>query len=157
MPSILSRFKRSPSNASSLEGDHRHRRSSTVSSSHSNTALISSEDETILSPATSSQSPTGGSRFIENLGANSGSPTKQPKNKPAPLAIPPAANQQVLGTPKLVLTTEGSNSPKSFDSSLVSVQHLEKPRVEGVGLGIATTAGEPLQRAVSLTYLHCPN
>lgn len=153
MPSILSRFKRSPSTSSSLSGsDNRHRRSSTVSSAHSNSNTLPSEDETLLSPATSSQSPTlgrSGSHFLEEFGVPVVSPSKQGKHKPEPLALPGNTNQQVLGTPKLVLTEEGSNSPRSFDSNPV----MASPRHgQAEGLGIALGAVTGAQPATAVRY-----
>jgi len=152
MPSILSRFKRSPSTSSSLSGsDNRHRRSSTVSSAHSNSNTLPSEDETLLSPATSSQSPTlgrSGSHFLE-FGVPVVSPSKQGKHKPEPLALPGNTNQQVLGTPKLVLTEEGSNSPRSFDSNPV-VASPRNGQAEGLGIALGAVTGA--QPATAVRY-----
>lgn len=141
MPSILSRFKRSSSTSSSHSVENRHTRSDTVSSSNSQTATT--EDDIVLTPSRSSTAGQGGSSFVEQFDEPSSSPTKQAKHKPTPLplGIPDSTNKQVLGTPKLVLTEEGSNSPRSFESSPV----IPNPRAaQPAGLGIALGAGARL-------------
>ena len=152
MPSILSRFKRSPSNSSSLSGGdhHRPRRPSTGSSHHS--TIISTDEEAALATDTyTSRTPLvgpEGSSFVEQFDEPADSPSKQGKRKPAPLAIPRPVDNHISGkgTPKLVLTEEGSNSRISLDSSPVRAKRGE------IGLGlIAGTDPLPGKQAVRLT------
>jgi len=146
MPSILSRFKKSPSSSSSL-GDSDDR-----PSYHSDRSGPSEEDST----NTISSSPTSntGSIFVEQLGDNSNltphsinnslSPDRRgsvisagtvtPTNqKPSiPLSVPDSTQANKIGTPRLVLTEEGSDSPRSFSSS---PSKGNDERVVGLGLG----------------------
>ena len=153
MPSLLSRFKRSSSISSSHSGggDTRHSRSNTVSSQQSHTQPY--EDGAALSPSRSPPLGHGGSNFVEDFGDVSASPSKQGihRTPSVPLAIPATANKQVVGTPKLVLTEEGSNSPRSFDSIPVNPIQTSsrKGRSEGLGLGIAAGTEHSPEGAVS--------
>ncbi|WVF65961.1 hypothetical protein IAT40_000699 [Kwoniella sp. CBS 6097] len=166
MPSILSRFKRSPSTSSSIsESDlppissssgnlepnittSRSRRASTVSSTTQASPRVSyvepdRERRQSLGPGSS------GSVFVEDFDSNSSStifkqstsasPSKRqitpsPRHKPPPLSVPGSeVKTQPLGTPKLVLTEEGSNSPRSFSSS-----PLKNGRPGAIGLGLGS-------------------
>lgn len=133
MPSLLSRFRRSPSRSSDHSVDEtspsspRHRRESTASSS----VLVPSteSDEDHLSSASNTVSSVNhirsGSVFVEDI-PNTDTPPKHQqqssfssgrKNIPSPLVVPNSGLKPALGTPKLVLTEEGSNSPHSFTDS----------------------------------------
>ncbi|WVR03539.1 hypothetical protein IAU60_000531 [Kwoniella sp. DSM 27419] len=141
MPGILSRFKRSPSTSSSISesdpspgrpksgslsirSNGRDRRQSTVSSAY----LSDQDEEGLTSGRPASPAHAHGPReslFVEDFGVhgNTLSPNKRqltpsPRRSPGALSLPPSASRtQPLGTPKLVLTEEGSNSPRSFSSS----------------------------------------
>jgi hypothetical protein len=122
MPSILSRFRRSPSSTSTNE-----RRVSTISTS---------DDEEDLAPgprsstsAASYNPVAGGSVFVEELNSvnrikGDVHPNHKQRQKPPPLplSVPTSVPRtQAPTTPRLVLTTDGSNSPISFkDSPLLS-------------------------------------
>ncbi|WRT63770.1 uncharacterized protein IL334_000695 [Kwoniella shivajii] len=158
MPSILSRFKRSPSTSSSngdLAEESRSRRSSVVSSNYT----YEEGEQHITSPGRSKIAVPpgpGGSIFVENFSDNnqnqnqntSSSPVKRqitpsPRDRPAPLNVPVSNSNppiQPLGTPKLVLTEEGSNSPRSFNSSPVVTSPTKVDRTRPtLGLGISNT------------------
>ncbi|WWD22486.1 hypothetical protein CI109_106979 [Kwoniella shandongensis] len=140
MPSLFSKLKRSSSPASSASDDYQHRRASSASSN-----LIYEEESSQVSDGSRLQpSSSSGSVFVENFDNVSSSPSKssahltntpnRSKNRPVPLDVPPSnTKSQVLGTPKLVLTEEGSNSPRSFNDSPAFERN---PRTEGVGLGL---------------------
>ena len=154
MPSILSRFKRSPStSSSSLPGGDQHhpRRTSTVSSHHSTTT--STEEETALAAdSNTTWSPLigqEGSSFVEQFDEPSDSPSQQGKRRPAPLAIPEPLDKYISGkgTPKLVLTEEGSNSRISLDSSPVKAKRGE------TGLGLT----EPLLGKQAVRFRPSPS
>lgn len=145
MPGLLSRFKakRNGSSSSVTDESHHERSSSIASDDNDDTATLASSS-TANSPA--------GSRFVEDLASVDGYPTKrqsqqaQPseiptsvtKTRPPPLEVPGSAGLgPVLGTPKLTLTEEGSNSPRSFESSPI--------REQGLGLGPGL-GGSPLSK-----------
>ncbi|OCF40765.1 hypothetical protein I317_05460 [Kwoniella heveanensis CBS 569] len=169
MPSILSRFKRSPSTSSSIsESDlappgsssnnanldpatnsntSRSRRSSTVSSSTQASPRVSyidtdRERRQSLGPGSSGsvfvedfESTTSSSSILKSsLSPSKRHVTPSPRQKsPPPLSVPGSeVKTQPLGTPKLVLTEEGSNSPRSFSSS-----PLKNGR-PGIGLGLGS-------------------
>ncbi|WWC58203.1 uncharacterized protein I303_100739 [Kwoniella dejecticola CBS 10117] len=183
MPSILSRFKRSPSTSSTtsetdlLADPHegrpgsssKNRRISSVSASSYNLSE-GEEGDTLGANSDSPRPGKGGSLFVENFDntnnnktSTGGSPIKRqitpsPRNKPSPLSlpIPPASNSkspQPLGTPKLVLTEEGSNSPRSFSSSPVvtSPTSYNKANRPNLGLGLTDTS-----RGISEDELETP-
>ncbi|WWC85880.1 uncharacterized protein L201_000747 [Kwoniella dendrophila CBS 6074] len=172
MPSILSRFKRSPSTSSNTSetdfiadnnnqrGSNDSKRRVSVFSSTSNNQS-EGEDHILVTKNNNNNntgSPTtapgpGGSLFVENFNSssqsiNNGSPVKRsitpsPRNKHTPLNLPipipnsHSPNNKPLGTPKLVLTEEGSNSPRSFSSSPVVTSpttHIRNRPNLGLGL-----------------------
>ncbi|WWC66772.1 uncharacterized protein I206_100677 [Kwoniella pini CBS 10737] len=157
MPSILSRFKRSPSTSSTtsesdlfaeaLERDRKNRRVSSVSS----TSYTLPEGEEDLSYNDSPRPGKGGSLFVENFDNSSsigGSPIKRqitpsPRNKPVPLSLPipnsESKSNQPLGTPKLVLTEEGSNSPRSFSSSPVVTSPISRNKANRPNLRLGSS------------------
>ncbi|KAK6905297.1 hypothetical protein I203_106119 [Kwoniella mangroviensis CBS 8507] len=154
MPSILSRFKRSPSTSSTTsEGELI---ADKLSGSEDDQHPTSSRNRSI-SNSGSPGAGASGSLFVENFDNTStsgGSPIKRhitpsPRNKPSPLAVPPSSNsknRQPLGTPKLVLTEEGSNSPRSFSSSPVvtsptSIHSRNRPNP---GLGLSDTFSQDI-------------
>ncbi|WVQ93593.1 hypothetical protein IAU59_000668 [Kwoniella sp. CBS 9459] len=173
MPSILSRFKRSPSTSSSIsESDlpsstsnanninlevntastssSRNRRASTVSTSSPHASPRASYVDPDRERRQSLGPGSSGSVFVEDFDSasspsiikQSASPSKRQavtpspgKHKPPPLSVPGSDSKptQPLGTPKLVLTEEGSNSPRSFSSS-----PLRNGRPAGIGLGLGS-------------------
>ncbi|ORY34210.1 hypothetical protein BCR39DRAFT_188949 [Naematelia encephala] len=151
MPSLLSRFKRSPSVSSSQSDQDRPRRSSVASQpdrslreSTVSSDVILSEDEStstdhIALGAGSPLKGNGHSKFVENFDqiTQPGNTTPSPnKSRPPPLQVPASISKaNVSGTPKLVLTEEGSNSPRSFDSSPVLSSPAVSQAPEGTGLG----------------------
>ncbi|WVQ62718.1 uncharacterized protein L199_000866 [Kwoniella botswanensis] len=155
MPSILSRFKRSPSTSSTTsEGELIADKLSGTEEDHQ----AQSHDRSIRNSISGSPGAgASGSLFVENFDNTStsgGSPIKKhitpsPRNKPSPLTVPPSSNSknhQPLGTPKLVLTEEGSNSPRSFSSSPVvtsptSIHSRNRPNL---GLGLSDTFSQDI-------------
>lgn len=153
MPSILSRFRRSPSRSSQDDADdnedHRHRRESSASSHRS----VPRDHNAPASPSAArspqSQLTRSGSAFVEDLGKGTdiqdgSSPAKArfitPNGStrappPAPLSVPESGLKPALGTPKLVLTEEGSNSPHSFTSDRLGSSPTPASRTSGLGLG----------------------
>ncbi|RSH81505.1 hypothetical protein EHS25_006862 [Saitozyma podzolica] len=140
MPSILARFKRSPSASSDLSQPDADR--SRSGSTSSNAISLNSERDA-TDPSTQHTSRQGSeSIFVENFDNDASSsaapsrqvsPTKLTPHRPAPLDVP----RPILGTPKLVLTEEGSNSPRSFSSSPVINGSPSKLKArEGLGLGL---------------------
>ncbi|KAK4685181.1 hypothetical protein P7C73_g4972, partial [Tremellales sp. Uapishka_1] len=113
MPSILARFKKSPSQHS----DRRSSSTSLTSSEHSTHGSSRRDSVTAGSPRLGKSN----SNFVENLDdfGQSGA---------VPLLVPDSAASP--GTPKLVLTSEGSNSPRSLDSSpVIPHERNGKPRL----------------------------
>ncbi|WWC99175.1 hypothetical protein V866_006070 [Kwoniella sp. B9012] len=155
MPSILSRFKRSPSTSSTTsEGELIADKLSGTEDDYQAEFHNRSISNSI---GGSSGAGASGSLFVENFDNTStsgGSPIKRhitpsPRNKPSPLTVPPSSNSknhQPLGTPKLVLTEEGSNSPRSFSSSPVvtsptSTRSRNRPNL---GLGLSDTFSQDI-------------
>ncbi|WVW81879.1 hypothetical protein I302_103877 [Kwoniella bestiolae CBS 10118] len=142
MPSILSRFKRSPST------------SSTTSEGELIADKLNTEEEEYHHTLDRQNGSPGaaGSLFVENFDntSGSGSPIKRqitpsPRNRPSPLAVPPNSSgksNQPLGTPKLVLTEEGSNSPRSFSSSPVVTSPIRSR--PNLGLGLSNTSTQDI-------------
>lgn len=165
MPSLFTRFKRSGS-VSSVHSDERKRRASTASTLSAQADLATgSTTSTSLSP-NSPQRGTSGSTFVEDFGdealkaINTPTSTKG-RSEPLALPLPTSSTTQSLGTPKLVLTEEGSNSPRSFSSSPAakssgtSVRRDISSETVGLGLGVSDSV-MPTERRVfkRLTYLN---
>ena len=182
MPSLLSRLRRSSNSASSPTADSdRSRRSSTASSttqspstsptddsiSHSSTVTASSprksssqfvedfDHETATVPAPSANkklsvtpSPSGNNLNGNTLSPNSATPGD--RGLPAPIILP--------GTPKLVLTAEGSDSPHSFGSSpAVSSANVTPGSANmngGSGFDAKTKLSYPSKHVVSRLWLN---
>jgi hypothetical protein len=133
MPSILSRFKRSPSTSSAHSEDPAtpHTDTTRPISISAQTPKSQFTESGRVSPTSSSTGGTASS-FVEVFDDGRGGIEK---HRPAPLAVPLAihTNGGVLGTPKLVLTAEGSNSPISVIDSPASRGSPVPTR--GLGLG----------------------
>ncbi|KAK8845532.1 hypothetical protein IAR55_006247 [Kwoniella newhampshirensis] len=144
MPSIFSKLKRSSSPSSSHSDDNKHRRSSTASSS----LTFEDEPSPISDGARLQLSASSGSVFVENFDEST-SPSKssthtpsRSKGKPASLELPHSnTKSQAIGTPKLVLTEEGSDSPRSFNDS-PAFERKTRAEVVGLGLGPSISAAE---------------
>lgn len=168
MSKILSRFRRA---ASTSSDDQQYSPGSTTSPRlpdldiGSSTSGSDDESRTILSSNSSSLGRTtlSGSHFYEEeiaqgtpLSPNrsstrtgpiypGGTLTPSPSKNRLELNLPDSAtrNQAPLGTPKLVLTDPGSNSPRSFSSSPSRDSPAQIQRqTQGLGLGIGTQAKE---------------
>ncbi|KAL7418770.1 hypothetical protein Q5752_006453 [Cryptotrichosporon argae] len=135
MPSILARLKKTPSPSTSPQR----------SRSASGSSLPSDPDDTAAPAPAQSQSrrlPTSSS-LGSDLGARGddtptaalepalGLDATTPDKRPPPVGVDGAGRP--VGTPRLVLTEEGSDSPRSFTSS--PAVH-RSPRTASIGLGI---------------------
>jgi hypothetical protein len=149
MPSLLSRFKRSPSTSSSKSEDQPsepaapphstfsiHRDSTQI---NKNTPQRSADSISISSTSSSPDSVQG--RFVEVFGdgQTKAKDITTTKNRPAPLAVP-ASNTlvqgNVVGTPKFTISGEGS-SPRSLTTdSPISRGSPVPPLPRGLGLGL---------------------
>lgn len=155
MPSsILSRFKRSPSESSTSAIDTSHHSNSSPSNRSPfkrNNSSFRATPEPVAIETTYFDSPISpighahsdsGSHFVEEFDETSRGPvdSTRPRGYTAP----------ALGTPKLVLTADGSSSPVSFGSSPHSerasslrpgiVGIRRQPSKERLGLGIDTVS-----------------
>jgi hypothetical protein len=130
MSKILSRFRRSPSRSSTTsQDDEKHFREASASSQ------LSTEGS---SPLSHTRRNPSGSVFVEDIpGTESSRRTPNaPKSLAAPLTIPTSGSKPLVGTPKLVLTEEGS-SPRSF---LSYSPQLASPSKKGLGLGLESVS-----------------
>jgi len=129
MSKILSRFRRSPSRSSTASQDDETLQREATASSQLFTEGASPLSHTHRIPS--------GSVFVEDIPETTTSP-RRIASLPSPLAIPPPSLKPSIGTPKLVLTEEGS-SPRSFSYSpqltspskkgLESASHLTNPLI----------------------------
>lgn len=139
MPSsILSRFKRSPSESSNNTADDHVYSPNRSATRRSVSPFKPNPDLAPASPVSptarlSNSGQTNGSSFVEEFGEGGG-------NRPRGQTLP------ALGTPKLVLTEDGASSPVSFGSSPHSERSAARPEIrkrpsqERVGLGIDTVS-----------------
>jgi len=125
MSKILSRFRRSPSRSSVHSQDDEN---------HLKESIVGSTD----GPASpfNAHRTSSGSVFVEDIpGASPRRTPNNPKSLPPPLAIPPSGVKPSVGTPKLVLTEEGS-SPRSF----LNYSPQTGSPSNGLGLGMAVVS-----------------
>lgn len=150
MPSILSRFKRSPSTSSNHSEDHPaveglpnpqdqthssfqvHRGSTQVHTPQRSLDLTSGSSSISSSP-TNNSGP--GSSFVEVFDVG-----ERERHRPAPLAVPLGeanVQGQIVGTPKLTISGEGA-SPRSLatDSPISRGSPIPPFASRGLGLGI---------------------
>jgi hypothetical protein len=147
-PSILSRFKKSPSQPkveivddSYTPSPNKSRRSVSPFTGLPNSDFIEESPtalrtRTTSTPSSHTQSGSGnGSHFVEEFDEQ-GNVT--PDTRPRGFTLP------ALGTPKLTIQEDGASSPVSFGSSPHSqnrASHLDirrKPSQERIGLGVGT-------------------
>jgi hypothetical protein len=144
-PSILSRFKKSPSqpkaqletSTDDTSSPNKSRRSVSPFTGLPNSDLIDESPTTVRTRTSTlpTQSGNGGSHFIEEFD-DQGNTT--PDTRSRGFTLP------ALGTPKLTIQDEGASSPVSFGSSPHSqnrATHFDirrKPSQERIGLGVGT-------------------
>ncbi|WVQ86067.1 hypothetical protein IAT38_008235 [Cryptococcus sp. DSM 104549] len=178
MSAILNKFRRSSVTSGDHHRDHRARRSASASSS---LALSGGEDDPnapLNEPNRSPQRSASGSLFVEHFDRKTPSPSKPGQGamgerttpshgRPTPLEVPGSGVKlPAPGTPKLMLTKEGSNSPRSFtgDSPSQEFSPDSRSRESSVGLGLGrpldydddietptTNENFPSQRATSIS------
>lgn len=143
-PSILSRFKKSPSQpkveiVDDSPSANKSRRSVSPFTGLPNSTYIEESPTSLRNRTTSTPSDhiqsAGGSHFVEEFD-DQGNTT--PDTRPRGFTLP------ALGTPKLTIQEDGASSPVSFGSSPHSQNrgaHFDirrKPSQERIGLGVGT-------------------
>jgi len=144
MPSsILSRFKKSPSQPKVQLDQEDNTSSPSTNKSRQSDSPFKVTSETLKDSPTALHDPTssnhthsvGGSHFVEEFDDQG---ISTPDTRPRGFTLPP------LGTPKLTIQEDGASSPVSFGSSPHSqnrTTHFDirrKPSQERIGLGVGT-------------------